>query len=72
MQQEKFEKTRLHIFPATVQKKSHLLTAAKLKWLGSPNRIVVDSDFKTVYFDRRITSIRIPMILIESTISISI
>ena len=44
----------------------------KLMRLGSPNQIVVDSDFKAVDFDCRITSIRILTFKIESQISISI
>ena len=42
----------------------------KLMWLGPTNPIVVDSDSKAVDFDRRITSIRISKIKIESTIAI--
>ena len=44
----------------------------KLMLLGSPNRIDDDSDSKAVDFDRRITTIRMSTISIESTIAISI
>ena len=47
-------------------------TCSKLMRLGSPNRIVDDLDSKAVDLDRRITSIRISTIKIESTIGNSI
>ena len=45
---------------------------SKLMRLGSPNQNDDDSDSKAIYIDRRISSIRIPTISIESTITISI
>ena len=51
-------------------KKRERRVLSKLMRLGSPDRIVVDSDSKVVDFDRRITWLRILTIKIESTILI--
>ena len=70
-QTQSFPKVQLQMFSSLSHLKviADLSVNGKLMRLGSPNRINDDLDFKAIYIDHRLTSIRIPTIKIESTIA---